>query len=162
MDLSHIGPIQKNQGASGAVRSRNHVQCIYLLPYRITNISSLLPITVMVLLFVNTAATMCYSLCLLGSSGDWAVNVVCDDGRKLFGIFHHWPEFDTWLINSFARTSYVYFFEDHNRTTLGLIGNSLCEVLWNQVQYCDDAVYQYIAMICHLFRPIFTWQTIIH
>jgi hypothetical protein len=26
--------------------------------------------------------------------------------------------------------------------------------------YCDGAVYQYIAMICHLCRPAFTWQTI--
>ena len=54
------------------------------------------------------------------------------------------------------------FFVDHNQTTLGLIGNSLWEVLWNQVQYCDEAVYWYIAVICHLFRPIFTRQAVIH
>jgi len=127
-----------------------------------TNIYSLMPVTVIVLLCVNTAATVCYSLCLLGCSGDWAVDVVCDDARKHFAMFHHWPDFDTWLITSFARTSYVYIFVDHNQTTLGLIGNSLWEVLWNQVQYCDDAVYRYIATILHLFRPMFTIQAIIH
>ena len=127
-----------------------------------TNIYSLMPVTVMVLSCVNTAATVCYSLCLLGCSRDRAFDVVCDDARKRFGMFHHWLDFDTWLINSFARTIYVYFFANHNRTTLGLIGNSLCEVLWNQVQYCDEAVYWYIAVICHLFRPIFTRQAVIH
>ena len=50
----------------------------------------------------------------------------------------------------------------NNQTTLGLIGKSLWEVLWNQGQYTDVAVYQYIAMICHLFTPIFTRQAIIH
>jgi len=33
-----------------------------------------------------------------------------------------------------ATTSYVYFFAYHNRTTLGLIGNSLWKVLWIQGQ----------------------------
>ena len=45
-------------------------------------------------------------------------------------------------------------------TTLGLIGNCLWEVLWNQGQYYDGAVYQYIAMIGHLCRPVFTWLAI--
>ena len=115
------------------------IKCHTVVLYWNTNIYSLMPVTVMVLSCVNTAATVCYSLCLLGCSQDWAVAVVCDDARKLFGMFHHWLEFDTWLINSFARTSYVYFFAYCNWTTIGLIGNSLCEVLWNQVHYCDDA-----------------------
>jgi len=44
-------------------------------------------------------------------------------------------------------------------TTLGWIGNWLWEVLWNQGEYCG-AVYQYVAMIRCLCRPIFPWQAI--
>jgi len=43
-------------------------------------------------------------------------------------------------------------------TTLGWTGNCLWEMLRNQRQCCDGAVYQYIAMICCQCRPIFTWQ----
>jgi hypothetical protein len=55
-----------------------------VVPYWITSIYSLMPVTVMVLLCVNTAATVCYCWCLLGCSPDWAVAVVCDDARKPF------------------------------------------------------------------------------
>ena len=81
------------------------IKCRAVVPYRITNMYGLMPITVMVLLCVNTAATVCDSSCLLGCSTDCAVDVVCDDAKKLLGMFQHWPEFDTWLITSFARTS---------------------------------------------------------
>jgi hypothetical protein len=54
------------------------------------------------------------------------------------------------------------FFAYHNRATLGLIAKSLCEVLWIEVQYCDRVVYQCLAMIHHIFRPIFTRQSLIH
>jgi hypothetical protein len=73
------------------------IKCHAVVPYQITNIYSLMPVTVIVLLCVNTAATLCYSLCLLGCSGDWAVDVVCDDARKLLACFtigqsliHYW------------------------------------------------------------------------
>jgi hypothetical protein len=42
-------------------------------------------LTVMVLLCVNTVATVSDSLCLLGCSPDFAVDVVWDDVRKPFG-----------------------------------------------------------------------------
>jgi len=55
-----------------------------------------------------------------------------------------------------------FFFSPLNRTKLGLTGNSLWEELWNQGQYCDGVVYQYIAMIRHFFGPMFTRQPITH
>jgi hypothetical protein len=67
-----------------------------IAPYRITNIYNLLPITVMVHLCVNAAATVCDSLCLLGYSTDWAVDVICDHARKPF-----------WHVPPFARFSYM-------------------------------------------------------
>jgi hypothetical protein len=54
-----------------------------------------MPLTVMILLCVNTAAFVYGSLCLLGSSSDRAVDVVCDYARKTFCMIHRWPEFDT-------------------------------------------------------------------
>ena len=53
-----------------------------------------MPVTVIIRLFVNAAAPVYYSLCLLGCSGDRDVDVVCDDARKRFGMLHHWPDFD--------------------------------------------------------------------
>jgi len=47
--------------------------------------------------------------------------------KKLLGIFPHWPELDKYLIPSFARPA--IYFACCNRTTLGLIVNSLWEVL---------------------------------
>ena len=64
--------------------------------------------------------------------------------------------------NQLCQDQLCLFFAYHNGTTLGLIGNSLWEVLWNKGQYCDVAVCQYIAVIRHLFRLIFTRQAIIH
>jgi len=138
------------------------IKCHTVVLYWITNIYSLMPVTVMVLLCVNTAATVCYSLCLLGCSWDWAVDVVCDDARKPFWPVPPLARIWYMIDNQLRQDQLCLFFAYHNRTTLGLIGNSLCEVLWNQVHYCDDAVYRYIAMIRHLFRPIFTRQAIIH
>jgi len=67
------------------------------------------------------------------------------------------------MIDNKLRQDQLYlFFAYHNRTTLGLIGNCLWEVLWDQVQHCDDAVYRYNAMIRHLFRPKFSRESIIH
>jgi hypothetical protein len=60
------------------------IKCHAVVPYWVTNIYSLMPVTVMVLLCVNTAATVRDSLFLLGYSWDWAVEAVCDDARKPF------------------------------------------------------------------------------
>jgi hypothetical protein len=54
------------------------INCQVVFPYWITNIYSLMPITVMVFLCVNPTATVCVSLCLLRCSPHWALNVVCD------------------------------------------------------------------------------------
>ena len=72
------------------------IKCCAVAPYRISNIYSLFPVTVMVLLCVNDAATVCDSLCLLCCSTDWAVDVICDDARKPF-----------WHVRPFARFSYM-------------------------------------------------------
>ena len=60
------------------------IKCHAVVPYWVTNIYSLMPLTVMVLLCLNTAATVCDSLCPLGCSADWAVVLVCDNARKTF------------------------------------------------------------------------------
>jgi len=113
-----------------------------VVPYWNINIYSLMPVTVMVLLCVNTAATVCDSLCQLGCSPYWAVDVVCD-ARKPF--WHVPPLVQVCYIidNQLCQDELGFFlFAYHNRTPLGLTGNSLWEVLWNQGQYCDGAVYQ--------------------
>jgi len=138
-----------------------HIKFHAVFPYQITKICRLMQVTVMVLLRVNTAASLCYSLFLLGCSADWAVDVVCDDARK--PLWHIPPLAGVWyMIDKQLCQDQLCFFLYHIRTTLGLIGNSLWDMLWNQGQYYDGAVYQYIAMICHIFRPIFTRQVIIH
>ena len=82
------------------------IKCHAVVPYWNTNIYSLMPITVMVILCVNTAATVCDSFCLLGCSPDWVVDVMSVMmPEDLFGMFHHWREFATWLITSFTRMS---------------------------------------------------------
>jgi hypothetical protein len=87
---------------------------------------------------------------------------VCDDARKPF--LHVPPLARFWnMIDNWVRQVHQWFlFLCHNLTTLGLIGNSLWEVFWNQGQYCDGAVFQYFGVIRHLFRPIFTRQAVIH
>jgi len=86
------------------------IKWLAVVPYQITNIYSLMPITVMVLLCVNTSATVCDCLCLLGCSPDWDNVVVCRDARKPFWHVPPLAKFDTWLITNFAKTIYVFFF----------------------------------------------------
>ena len=86
------------------------INCHEVVPYRITNIYSLMPITVMVLLCVNTSATVCDCLCLLGCSPDWAAVVVCRDARKTFWHVPPLATFDTWLITNFCQNQLCFFF----------------------------------------------------
>ena len=65
-------------------RSIVPIKCHAVIPYWVTNIYSLMPVTLMVLLYLNTAATVCESLWLVGCSPDWSDDVVCDDARKPF------------------------------------------------------------------------------
>ena len=97
------------------------------------------------------------SVCLLDCSTDWAVDVVCDDATKPF--WHVPPLPRVWyMIDNHLCQEQLGFFLYHNRTMLRLLGNSLRDVLWNQGQYCDGVVYQYIAMIFHLFNVILPYR----
>jgi hypothetical protein len=86
------------------------INCHAVVPYQITNIYTLLPITVMVLLCVNTSATVCDYLCLLGCSQDWTAVVVCLDARRPFWHVPPLATFDTCLITNSAKTIYVFYF----------------------------------------------------
>ena len=81
------------------------IKCHAVVSYWNTNIYSLMPITVMVLLCVNTAGTVCDFLYLLGSSTYWAVDLVCDDARKT--SWHVPPLARVWYImdNQLCQTS---------------------------------------------------------
>jgi len=72
------------------------IKCHAVVSYWNTNIYSLKPVTVMVILCVNPAANFCGSLCLLGCSPARAVDVVCDDARKPF-----------WHVPPLARVCYM-------------------------------------------------------
>ena len=76
-------------------------------------------------------------------------------------FWHVLPVFRVWyMIDNKLCQVQLYLFCIPCGTTLGWTGNCLWEVLWNQGQYCDGVVYQYIGMICCMCRPIFTWWVI--
>ena len=96
-----------------------HIKYSAVAPYRITNICSLLPVTVMVLLCVNATATVCDSLCLLGSSTDWAVDVICDRARKPFWHVAPFARFSYMIDNQLCQDRLGFFFVYCNRSTRG-------------------------------------------
>ena len=111
------------------------IKCHASVPHQITNIYSLMPVTVMVCLCVNTAATVCYSLWLLGCFGDWSVDVVCDDVRKTF--WNVTPLAGVWYMidNQLRDDQLCLFFAYRNWTTLGTLsgkcyGTKDCTVMW--------------------------------
>jgi len=76
-------------------------------------------------------------------------------------VWHVPPMFGVWymIYNNLCQVQ-LCLFGISCGTTLGWIGNCLWDVLWNQGQYSDGAVYQYISLICHLRRDRFIPQTI--
>ena len=103
------------------------IKCHAVIPYWITNMYSLMPITVIVLLCVNTAETVCDSLCLLGCPPDWAVGV----------IYIIMPGNHLWHVPSLARVWYI-------------INNQLCH---DQLCFFFVRLKQSVSHMCHVPCP---------